>query len=473
MTESDSLPPSNMEAEQAVIGALLIDGGESVSLVRPIIDPDHFFFERNRWVYEACLSSYDETGAIDTLTVTSLLETRGQLKDIGGAAYIVMLQTKTPSISNIQGHARMIRAAAYRRDLKSFASHAARLAHSEETNIQDIHREVEDQFRRVGVGQMTQPRTARHLAADLVNEIGAGPRPRFSSGMSLLDRMCDGAYGPGQMVIFCAYTNQGKSHLAAQAARAAADIAPTLYISLESTPADVRDMMFAARCNVPETTISDRVLTEDQQMAVYQEVANWEHLPLEIDTIEYIDMIRARMTEMSARYDFRPGMLFVDDVDSLAEFCKGPNSYERLKVASVQLLTLATQTGWGVVGLKQLLSPSPDMTRGVTNSDTLYNMLKPQINMVEGGRSIVQKGGTIIGMLGADWIQTKLYSQFQHNELPAGIVKFYGLKFRKRRMNAVVEGPMRWNAAIPRFEDVIETRVDLDDDAVILGMNTH
>jgi hypothetical protein len=370
---------------------------------------------------------------------------------------------------NVTGYARIVRAMAYRRDLLDFASRTARLAHSEQTNIQEIHARVEDEFRQVGIGQMRQPRTARHLAAELVDEIGQGPRPRFPSGFALIDQMCDGAYGPGQMVVMCAYTNQGKSHWAGQAARASADQAPTLYVTLESTPGDVRDMMFAAQCGVPETAIGDRRLSDGQQAAVYREVQAWEKLPLEIESIDKVEAIQDRITEMSARYDFRPGMLFIDDIDSLAEYCRGSSSYERLKVVSVRLLALATQTGWGVVGLKQLLTPAPDMTRGLTNSDQLYNMLKPAINMVEGGRSIVQKGGTVIGMLGGDWIKDKLYGQFQHNDLPPGIVKFYGLKFRKRRGGAVLEGPMRWNPEIPRFEDVITRKVSMEAGGYVEG----
>jgi len=93
----EKLPPHDVDAEEAVIGSLLIDGS-AIFKVAPILAPldnkSPFYTERNAWIYDACLSLYERDEAINQITVAQELDRQGKLETCGGAAYLSRLISK-------------------------------------------------------------------------------------------------------------------------------------------------------------------------------------------------------------------------------------------------------------------------------------------------------------------------------------------------------------------------------------------
>ncbi len=131
---AERLPPQNREAEEAVLGSLLIDP-DAIFEVSSFLKPDSFYSTINRWIYEVILEINSRNEPVDTLTVIEALRRKGQLEDIGGEAYIIGLVSVVPTSINAEAYGRIVEAAGVRRDLLGVAGQIAKLAYDEDEDI--------------------------------------------------------------------------------------------------------------------------------------------------------------------------------------------------------------------------------------------------------------------------------------------------------------------------------------------------
>lgn len=119
--------PSNVEAEQAVLGALLIDP-DAVIAISPLLQPEDFYLEKHGWIYEAIRALHRRREAIDFLTVLAELEGRHKLDDVGGAAYLTALTNAVPTAVHGEQYAQIVRQLSLRRRLIAAAGDIAGIA---------------------------------------------------------------------------------------------------------------------------------------------------------------------------------------------------------------------------------------------------------------------------------------------------------------------------------------------------------
>lgn len=129
--------PHNRQAEEAVLGSVLINP-ESYYDVSQILDADNFYIIRNRWIWEVFTYLHENRIPIDILTLTEELDSRGQLEEIGGQAYLMMLVNQTPSSLNAQAYARIVEETSVRRRMLTAANEMAKLAYQEDKELDSI-----------------------------------------------------------------------------------------------------------------------------------------------------------------------------------------------------------------------------------------------------------------------------------------------------------------------------------------------
>src|ERR687891_908331 len=110
------LPPQNIEAEQCVLGAILLENDSLLKAIE-VLKPAHFYRDAHRKIFEAVLDLFERSEPIDQLTVSEALRKRSQLEEIGGATYVATLLETVPTAANIRYHARMVREKAILRSL--------------------------------------------------------------------------------------------------------------------------------------------------------------------------------------------------------------------------------------------------------------------------------------------------------------------------------------------------------------------
>ncbi|MDX1416431.1 MAG: replicative DNA helicase [Candidatus Promineifilaceae bacterium] len=134
MSETERLPPHSIEAEEAILGSLLIDP-DAIFEVASFLKPEAFYRVRNRWIYDAILTLNEKREPVDFITLTEELRRREQLEEAGGEAYIVGLLGVVPTATNASSYAHVVEAAATRRKLISAAGTIANLAYNEAEDI--------------------------------------------------------------------------------------------------------------------------------------------------------------------------------------------------------------------------------------------------------------------------------------------------------------------------------------------------
>ena len=171
MSTIEQLPPHNREAEEAVLGSLLIDP-DAIFEVAGFLKPEAFHNQSNRDVFEAILRLYGRRDAVDTLTVLEELRRHDKLEQVGGEAYVVGLVSTVPTSLNAASYGRIVEAAAVRRQLLQAAGDIAKLAYDEEEDIDVVIDRAEQRLFGVSEKRTTRDLTPiRDIAQEYLQRI--------------------------------------------------------------------------------------------------------------------------------------------------------------------------------------------------------------------------------------------------------------------------------------------------------------
>lgn len=136
------VPPHSREAEQAVLGSILIDK-ESIWKISNFLLSFDFFYPQHQTIYQALLDLANQYEPIDLVTLASLLEDRGKMDAIGGHSYLMELTSSTPTATHIVKYARIVKEKAVRRLMISYAGLSIEEAHSEDVPIREVVERIE------------------------------------------------------------------------------------------------------------------------------------------------------------------------------------------------------------------------------------------------------------------------------------------------------------------------------------------
>src|SRR4030042_4349935 len=131
MADNSKVPPQNIEAEQSVLGSLLIDK-DALLKVADFLRPEDFYRDDHSTIYQAILRLFEKRKPIDVLTLTDILEKEKKLREVGGASYLTTLVNSVPTAANVTTYAQIIQQKATLRRLISAASQIAELGYDEE-----------------------------------------------------------------------------------------------------------------------------------------------------------------------------------------------------------------------------------------------------------------------------------------------------------------------------------------------------
>ena len=146
MTLIERMPPHSIEAEEAVLGSILIDP-EALDRVSDVLRAEDFYLIKNQWVWDACQHLHQHRLPIDAVTLRRELEAQQRLDELGGPVYLTQLMTSVPTAIHAEGYGRIVVALAERRRLLTAASTIAQLAYDESAD----NEAVTDQAERAGV----------------------------------------------------------------------------------------------------------------------------------------------------------------------------------------------------------------------------------------------------------------------------------------------------------------------------------
>lgn len=222
----DKIPPQNVEVEKSLLGAILIDKDAMIKIA-DMVDPSDFYKNAHGTIYEAILELYGKNEPIDLITLTSRLEEKKVLEQIGGRTYIAMLSNSVPTSSHIKRYAEIIQEKATLRKLQKAASEIGKLAFDEAEEIESLLDEAQQQI--YGVSQkhlkqnFTDIKTVLSGAFERIDELHRekGKLRGIPSGFTSLDNLLAG-FQKSDLIILAARPSVGKTSLALDMARNAA-----------------------------------------------------------------------------------------------------------------------------------------------------------------------------------------------------------------------------------------------------------
>lgn len=217
MSTIERLPPHSLEAEEALLGSLLIDP-DAIYDVATFLRPNAFYRAQHQWIYEAILSLIDRREPVDLITLTEELRRKEQLEDAGGEATIISLINAVPTSINAVSYGRLVEATAMRRKMIGAASTIANLAYDEAEDINIVIDRAES-----ALFSISEERTTRDLIP--VKQIAREYLERIEqlhergddvigvpTGFTDLDRML-GGLNKSDLLILAARPGMGKTSL--------------------------------------------------------------------------------------------------------------------------------------------------------------------------------------------------------------------------------------------------------------------
>ena len=212
--EKGKLPPQALDLEEAVLGAMMIDK-KGVDEVIDILQPDAFYKDAHKHIFEAIVQLFTDTQPIDLLTVSAQLKKNAKLDLVGGDFYLIQLTQKISSSAHIEFHSRIILQKFIQRKLITISSEIIEEAYDETIDVFDLLDRAESRLYDVTQGNLKKgSETAQKLVLDAIKSIQNISNQQGISGVPTgfdkLDKLTSG-WQPSDLIIIAARPAMGKT----------------------------------------------------------------------------------------------------------------------------------------------------------------------------------------------------------------------------------------------------------------------
>lgn len=359
----EKLPPHNAEAEENVIGSLLIDG-TAIYGTATIIQPEDFYYEQNRWIYKACLELYQRNEAIDQITVAQELASRGKLEACGGAAYLSHLISIVPTSLHIEHYAQIVYRLSVMRNLITAAHQIESIGYEGEADVDDSLNKAENALFRLRHGQ--GPRDLIHIrqvldryfetTADMEEKGSAGGAiPQVLSGFAGLDEFLGGLQR-SDLIIIAGRPSMGKTSLALSIARNAAvkQEACVALFSLEMAREPLVLRLLASEAGVDSRRVRLGFHTEAEEMRIMDATGALSEAPIYIDDSALLRIVEMRSKARRLHFERGIDLIIVDYLQLMQGDSRGENRVQEISYISRSLKALARELNVPVIAVSQL-----------------------------------------------------------------------------------------------------------------------
>lgn len=358
------VPPQNIEAEQSVLGAILLDN-EAINQAIEILTAEDFYRESHREIFRAMVALSERSQPVDAITLTDALRTGGVLEAVGGAGYIAELAACVPTAANAGHYARIVREKALLRSLASTSTEIASGAYDSPPNVDEYldeseHKIFEISERRVRQSFHSMPELTRESIRLLERlyerkELVTG----VPTGFLDLDRLTAGLQ-PADLIVIAARPSMGKTALALNiAAHAAIECEPRVGValfSLEMSKEQLVLRMLCAEGRVDSSKARAGYLGERDFPKLAQAAARLAEAPIFIDDSSDTSpiVLKAKCRRLMRERNSNLGLIIIDYLQLMRSARPGESREKEIAEISRSLKALAKELQVPVVALSQL-----------------------------------------------------------------------------------------------------------------------
>ena len=353
------IPPQNVEAEQSILGALLIDKDAIVKIAESL-KYEHFYREQHAEIYNCILTLYEKRIPADIVTVTDELKRTDKYDLVGGTGYLSSLVNTVPTSAHIEHYSQLVKDRATKRFLISTAARITEEAFKEETEIKDLLDFSEQALFGISQENLRQNfvslKDALASSFDRLDELhkkGSGLRG-VPTGFKDIDKKLSGMQD-SNLLILAARPSVGKTTLAVNIAQhiAVKDKIPVGIFSLEQSKDQLVDLMLSSQADVDAWKITTGNLEEKDFEKISEAMGELAEAPIYIDDTPGISIMEMRTKARRLQMESDVKLLVVDYLQ-LVHGRNLENRVQEVSEISQALKNIARELNIPVLALSQL-----------------------------------------------------------------------------------------------------------------------
>jgi replicative DNA helicase len=373
MSEADfsshKLPPQHIEAEQSVLGGILIEN-YAINKVMEILKPDDFYRESHRKIYEALIVLSERDEPADSITLTNELKNSGHLDSVGGVSYVASLIDLVPTAANIEYYAKIVKEKAILRKLIQTSTEIITQSYEDRGDVEGFLDEAERAIFDISENRV---RPSFYPIKDVVKgsfkilerlyekkELVTG----VPSGFKDLDRMTAG-FQPSDLIIVAGRPSMGKTAFCLNLAQYAAieKKTPIAIFSLEMSKEQLVIRMLCSEAHVEGTKLRSGFLSESDWPRLTIAAGNLSDAPIYIDDTAALSVLELRAKARRLKTERGGlGMLIVDYLQLMKGRARVESRQQEISEISRSLKALAKELNIPVIAVSQLSRKTEERT---------------------------------------------------------------------------------------------------------------
>lgn len=425
----DKVPPQNTEAEQSVLGAILLDK-DAIIKVADVISPEDFYRDDHRLIFDGMLILFEKRAPIDVVTLTDELERMKKIKDVGGAAYLSSLVNGVPSAAHIVKYAEIIRDKATLRRLIKVATQITELGFDEAEDITAILDKSESSLFSVSQrflrDNFVSLSSVLEESFDRIDQLhkNKGALRGVATGFKDLDNLLSGMQ-PSDLIIIAARPSMGKTSFVLNVAEYAAvknKVSVGLF-SLEQSREQIVDRLLCMQAGVDSWKLRTGNLAEEDFPKIGYAMGALSEAPIFIDDTPMLGVLEIRAKARRLQAEHGLGLIVIDYLQLMEGRSRGGdfNRVQEVSEISRSLKALARELNVPVIALSQL-------SRAVEQRDKKV----PQLSDLRESGSIEQDADVVMFIYREDYYNRDTENKNiadilvrKHRNGPTGDVKLY------------------------------------------------
>ena len=357
---SHKLPPQNIEAEQSVLGGVLIEN-EAVHKVMEILTPEDFYRDAHRKIYDALIDLAERDEPADLITLTNELRKKEHLDSVGGASYVTSLIDSVVTAANIEYYAKIVKEKAILRKLIEASTEIITHSYEDRSDVESLLDEAERAIFEISENRI---KPSFYSIRDIVKQSFKTIERLYEkkelvtgvpSGYRELDQWTAG-FQPSDLIIVAGRPSMGKTALCLNVAQYAAieKRIPVAIFSLEMSKEQIVIRMLCSEAQVEGTRLRTGFLSESDWPRLTLAAGNLSDAPIFIDDAASLSVLELRAKARRLNAEHGVGMIMVDYLQLMRGRAKVESRQQEISEISRSLKALAKELNVPVIAVSQL-----------------------------------------------------------------------------------------------------------------------
>jgi replicative DNA helicase len=353
------IPPQNLAAEQSVIGSMLLDKNAVVRVIE-LLNPESFYRDAHRFIYESILDLFDRGEPIDLVTVTEALRKAGKLDGVGGAVYVADLINSVPTSANIEHYAKIVEEKYVLRRLIEAGTQVVSRAFSDP---EDVNQVLDDAEKNIFDIALKRSREGFHKIDSVIKSVldkldslhKKESMTGTPSGYPDLDQLT-GGFQNSDLIIIAARPSVGKTAFALNIAQLVSikHNLPVAIFSLEMSKEQLAQRLLCSEAEINAQQLRTATLSDIGWRKLTRALGKLSEAPLYIDDAGSISATEIRAAARRLKIERGLGLVIVDYLQLMRGRNRVENRTQEISDIARSLKTLAKELDVPVIALSQL-----------------------------------------------------------------------------------------------------------------------